>query len=171
MECVLFGPGDIEVHVNGLTLLIDRSSAPRADGVNIEFIDGSGGGFKIDNPNQPPRVKQVTAPELKSMLDCREIVLFDVRPENERAVASIALARPLGAAGQEYFVWTRPRHPYRVPLPPWNPHPGSCPATASRRLPKCLQSRGRHRRVVAKHRSHGGALLRYEGEKHVVPSD
>ncbi len=59
--------------------------------------------LQIDNPNEPPRVTQVTAPELKSMLDRREIVLFDVRPENERAVASIALARPLDAAGQEYL--------------------------------------------------------------------
>jgi len=98
------GPGDIDVHVDGLTLLIDRSSAPRADGVSIEFIDGPGGGFKINNPNEPPKVKQLSAPELKSMLDRREIILFDVRPENERAVASIAVARPLDAAGQEYLL-------------------------------------------------------------------
>jgi len=97
------GPGDIEVRVRGLTLLVDRASAGRADGVSIDFIDGPRGGFKINNPNEPPKVKQLSPPELKSMLDRREIVLFDVRPENERAVASIAAARPLDAAGQEYL--------------------------------------------------------------------
>ena len=49
------GPGDIEVGVNGLCLLIDRSSAPRADGVSIDCSDGPGGGFKINNPNEPPK--------------------------------------------------------------------------------------------------------------------
>ena len=38
------------------------------------------------------------------MLDRQEISLFDVRPEDERAVASIAGARPLDAAGQAYLV-------------------------------------------------------------------
>ena len=37
------------------------------------------------------------------MLDRGEIILFDVRPENERALASIAVARPLDAAGQAYL--------------------------------------------------------------------
>lgn len=97
-------PGDIEVRVNGLVLLIDRSSAGRADGLGIDFVDGPSGGFKIDNPNAPASVKQLSAPELKSMLDRREIILFDVRPEHERAIAAIAQARPLDAAGQEYLL-------------------------------------------------------------------
>jgi monothiol glutaredoxin len=97
------GPGDVEVRVNGLTLLVDRASAGRADGVSIEFVDGAGGGFKINNPNEPPRVKQVAPQELKAMLDRGEVTLFDVRPEDERAIATIAGARPLEAAGQEYL--------------------------------------------------------------------
>lgn len=47
---------------------------------------------------------QLSAPELKSMLDRREVILFDVRPENERALATIAGARPLDTAGQEYLL-------------------------------------------------------------------
>ncbi len=97
-------PGDIEVQVNGLTLLVDRSSAPRANGLSIEFIDGPGGGFKISNPNEPPKVKQLSAPELKTMLDRDEVTLFDVRPENERAIARITAARSLDAAGQKYLL-------------------------------------------------------------------
>ena len=56
-------PGDIEVSQNGLALLLDRPSAGRADGVSIDFIDGPSGGFKINNPNEPPMVNQLTAPE------------------------------------------------------------------------------------------------------------
>jgi len=54
------GPDDIEVRTSGLTVLLDRSSAGRANGASIDFIDGSGGGFKITNPNEPPKVKQLT---------------------------------------------------------------------------------------------------------------
>jgi monothiol glutaredoxin len=97
-------PGDIEVPTNGLPILLDRSGAPRANGVSIDFIDGPGGGFKITNPNEPPKVKQLTASEVKGMLDRNELTLFDVRPDRERAIASIAAARSLDAAGQTYLM-------------------------------------------------------------------
>lgn len=101
---LLFGPrepGDIEVRTSGLTLLLDRSSARRANGMSIDFIDGTDGGIKIDNPNAPPKVRQLSASELKAMLDRGEVMVFDVRPEDERAIATIAAARPLDAAGQK----------------------------------------------------------------------
>ena len=103
---LLFGPrdpGDIEVRTSGLTLLLDRSSARRANGMSIDFIDGTGGGLKIDNPNAPPKVRQLSAPELKAMLDRGEVIVFDVRPEDERVIATIAAARLLDAAGQKYL--------------------------------------------------------------------
>ena len=96
-------PGDIEVHHHGLTVLLDPSSARRANGVSIDFIDGPNNGFKLDNPNAPASVKQLNARELKAMLDRGEITLFDVRPENERAIARIAAARALDAVGQSYL--------------------------------------------------------------------
>ena len=97
-------PGDIEVNQNGLTLLIDRPSAGRANGVSIEFVDGPSGGFKINNPNEPRKVKQLSAPELKTMIERDEVTLFDVRPQDERAIARIVAARSLDAAGQEYLL-------------------------------------------------------------------
>ena len=97
-------PGDVEVCMKGLVFLLDRSSARRANGVSIEFTVGPGGEFMIYNPNEPPKVKQLSAPELKSMLDRGEIILFDVRPDNERLLASIAGVRPLDGAGQEYLL-------------------------------------------------------------------
>lgn len=90
--------GDFEVNVgDGLVLLIDRSSARRANGVAIDFIEGpEGGGFKIDNPNEPPRVKSITAAKLKEMLDTDpNLLLIDVRTDRERDIASIDAARPL----------------------------------------------------------------------------
>jgi monothiol glutaredoxin len=97
-------PDDIEVPTNGLPLLLDRATARLADGLRIDFVDGPGGGFKIHNPNEPPRVKQLTPPEAKAMLDRNELTLFDVRPEFERALAKIAAARPLDPAGQAYLM-------------------------------------------------------------------
>jgi len=105
------GPADIEVRTSGLTVLLDRSSAGRANGVSIDFIDGSGGGFKITNPNEPPKVKQLNAKELEAMFDRGEVALFDVRPEDERAIAKIAAARPLDAAGQKYLLGLDPDSP------------------------------------------------------------
>jgi len=104
---LFFGPceaGDIEVNQNGLTLLLDRLSASRANGVSIEFVDGPSGGYKINNPNGPPKVEQLSARELRTMLDRDEVTLFDVRPEDERAIARIAAACSLDAAGEKYLL-------------------------------------------------------------------
>jgi monothiol glutaredoxin len=96
-------PGDVQVPSSGgVVLRVARASAARADGITIDFVETPRGpAFKIDNPNEPPRVKPIAAPALKAMLDAGQIVLFDVRPDAERARASIAQARKLDAAGQE----------------------------------------------------------------------
>lgn len=45
---------DFCVESNGITLVIDRMSASRANGVAIDFeTDGPQGGFQIKNPNEP----------------------------------------------------------------------------------------------------------------------
>lgn len=90
--------GDFEIDLGkGLKLVMDRSSARRANGVTIDFIDGpDGGGFKIDNPNEPPRVKSITVSNLKEMLDKQpDLLLIDVRTDRERDIASIDAARNL----------------------------------------------------------------------------
>ncbi|UQA57891.1 Grx4 family monothiol glutaredoxin [Polyangium aurulentum] len=103
-----FGPraqGDVEADAGGFTILLDRASARRADGVTIDFVTGpEGAGFKIDNPNEPPKVKAVSARKLKEMLDAGEVrELFDVRTDTERQIAKIEGARPLDAAAQAYL--------------------------------------------------------------------
>jgi len=80
-------PGDLEVESNGVTILFDRASAKRADGMTLDFADG---GIKVDNPNEPASVGNLSVQELKALLDDgAEMSLFDVRTTDERATASI----------------------------------------------------------------------------------
>ena len=103
-----FGPkaaGDVDVTSNGVVLHVDRASIGRADGITIDFVEGPKGmGFKIENPNEPPRVKPIAPKALKALLDLGRVELFDVRPDDERAKASIAKARKLDPAGHEYLL-------------------------------------------------------------------
>ncbi|MDI3291185.1 Grx4 family monothiol glutaredoxin [Polyangium sp. 15x6] len=101
-----FGPraeGDVEVDAGGITVLVDKASARRADGVSIDFVDGpEGAGFKIENPNEPPRVRQLSVKKLKEMLDAGETIeLIDVRTDKERAIARIEQAKLLDQAELE----------------------------------------------------------------------
>lgn len=84
---------DLVVSSEGLTLFIDPESARRADGLRIDFVvgaDGSGGGFKLDNPNEPPRVRSLSPEELAAMRKRGDkITLYDVRTRGERATAKL----------------------------------------------------------------------------------
>jgi monothiol glutaredoxin len=93
--------GDFVIDVDGLTLLIDRQSATRADGLSIDFVETGNGGFKLDNPNEPPRVLPLSVRELKALLDgSGPIELFDVRTEEERAIAKLPQAQHFDEAAQ-----------------------------------------------------------------------
>jgi monothiol glutaredoxin len=94
--------GDVVVERGGLRFAFDRMSAARAKGMSIDFVDaGQGSGFKIDNPNAPPSVKQMAVAELKAKLDAGDdLVLIDVRTPQEREVAAIAGARAFDDALQ-----------------------------------------------------------------------
>jgi monothiol glutaredoxin len=83
-------PTHVTIESNGVTVQLDRASAARANGVTIEFVDEGGGGFKIDNPNRPPTVRQVQPKELDALLRAGKVALYDVRTPKERAIASIA---------------------------------------------------------------------------------
>jgi monothiol glutaredoxin len=103
---------DFEVASGGATLYVERASAGRADGIKIDFVEGPGGmAFKIDNPNEPPHVKGIGPRELKAMLDRGAVHLFDVRPAAERAMASIAQAKPLDGEGQKVLSGLAPDAP------------------------------------------------------------
>src|SRR5687768_11739945 len=64
---------DVAVETGGVTIVLDPSSASRADGMTVDFSTGPDTtGFSISNPNQPPRIRQISAPELRAMIDSRD---------------------------------------------------------------------------------------------------
>jgi monothiol glutaredoxin len=85
----------ITLESNGVTVQLDRASAGRAEGVVVDFIEASdGSGFKIDNPNRPAVVHEISPKDLKALLDSGKIKHFyDVRTEKERGIAKIAGAQ------------------------------------------------------------------------------
>lgn len=89
-------PGNVEVVSGPVTLQLDRWSAARADGLTVRVRESlQGQGFSFDNPNAPPPVKGMTVHELKAAFDRKETPwLFDVRGDDERAVAPLPGARP-----------------------------------------------------------------------------
>ena len=93
---------DFSVDAGGITVLVDPDSALRANGVQIDFEEGptaDQGGFKVENPNEPPKVRQLSPAALKQMVDAGErFQLYDVRTPEERAIASIQGAKLLDDA-------------------------------------------------------------------------
>jgi monothiol glutaredoxin len=104
-----FGPkqaNDIEVTASGVTVLFDRESAKRANGIHIQWVDTKdGGAFKIENPNEPARVKSLTVDEFKQWMDQKKpFELFDVRGQDERDTAKIEGSRLLDTDGEKHLL-------------------------------------------------------------------
>ena len=94
---------DVAMKVDGFTLVMDRNTARRSDGLTIDFVKGKKqAGFKIDNPNEPPRVKQLSVEQLKEWQDSgKPFHLFDVRTPEERATADIEGSVFLDSQGKD----------------------------------------------------------------------
>ncbi len=94
------GEHDVVTEANGLSVIMDLSTAERADGLTIDLVESATGvGFKIDNPNAPAAVKAITPVEVKRLLDAgTPVAFFDVRSPEERATAVIAGTRLLDQA-------------------------------------------------------------------------
>lgn len=81
---------DFQVQAAGITLIVDRMTARRADGIAIDFEPGDRGGFRIDNPNEPPRVRNISPDQVSRWQQGGEKFEFiDVRGEDERSIAKI----------------------------------------------------------------------------------
>ncbi|MEZ4406489.1 MAG: Grx4 family monothiol glutaredoxin [Polyangiales bacterium] len=91
--------GDVVVETAGGPLHMDAPSAARSDGMKVGWVvTADGGGFKIENPNEPARVQQLSPRALKAMLDAGDaLVLVDVRTPEERETAHIEGSRLLDA--------------------------------------------------------------------------
>jgi monothiol glutaredoxin len=97
---------DIEVAFEGVTLLFDRASARRAEGLRVDYVQGpEGPAFKLENPNEPPRVKSVDVTALKAKMDeDPNLELLDVRSQKEREQAKIDGSKLLDREAQQYVL-------------------------------------------------------------------
>ena len=82
--------GAIRSEANGIAILMDLATAQRARGIRIDWVDTvQGSGLSIDNPNAPAPVKAVSVQQLKAHLDAGDVTVVDVRPGEERALATL----------------------------------------------------------------------------------
>lgn len=81
--------GDVVLDLGEFVLSLDRGSASRAHGITIDFVE-SARGFRIDDPNAPPRVRPLAVDEYAAMrASGKPHLLLDVRTPEERALAAI----------------------------------------------------------------------------------
>jgi monothiol glutaredoxin len=90
----------VTVQTEGVTVQLDRASAARANGVSVDFVeDATGAGFKIDNPNRPAMVRDVSPKDFKAMLDSGKVKHFyDVRTQRERDITAVPTSKLLDDA-------------------------------------------------------------------------
>ena len=82
--------GAIATEIDGIRVQFDLASARRADGLAIDWIDDERGrGLVIDNPNAPPKVRDLSPVEAAGKLAANALTLVDVRPPDERAHAVV----------------------------------------------------------------------------------
>ena len=79
---------EIVAQADGLKIHLDPVSAPRANGIVIDWVeDVRGAGLAIRNPNAPTPVKSITVQELHDRIITGTIDVIDVRPASGRAIA------------------------------------------------------------------------------------
>jgi monothiol glutaredoxin len=82
----------IAAESNGIRIQFDLASARRADGITIDWVDDiRGKGLAIDNPNAPKPVQTLSPKEADAKVRAGEMLLVDVRPADERAIAAVSL--------------------------------------------------------------------------------
>lgn len=90
---------EISTEANGITVLMDIATAQRAKGASIDWVKGlSGEGLSLNLPQAPPAVKQMTVQELSQRLAGNNIILIDIRNEEERGRAVLKQAQVLDQA-------------------------------------------------------------------------
>ncbi len=72
----------------GIRAQFDMVSAQRARGMTIDWADDARGkGLVIDNPNAPPKVGALTPAQTLERVKAGNLIVVDVRPAEERALA------------------------------------------------------------------------------------
>lgn len=79
---------EIVAEAQGIRVLFDLASGPRAKGIEIDWVDDvRGAGLTIRNPNAPAAIKSLTVQELHDRIIAGTIDVIDVRPAHARALA------------------------------------------------------------------------------------
>ncbi|NUO74776.1 MAG: Grx4 family monothiol glutaredoxin [Lysobacter sp.] len=92
----------VAVETDGVRVQTDWANARRADGVSIDWADDERGrGLVITNPNAPPTVRAISPADAQSRVREGALRLVDVRPADERALASVNVAFDNFDAGLE----------------------------------------------------------------------
>jgi monothiol glutaredoxin len=90
------GPVDanaIAVEIDGLRVQFDLASARRAGGMGIDWVDDARGrGLVVENPNAPAKVRPLSPAEAAARVAAGTLTLVDVRPDEERELASVGVA-------------------------------------------------------------------------------
>ncbi len=87
-----FDANAIAAESNGVRIQFDLASTRRAEGLTIDWVDDiRGKGLAIDNPNAPKPVQTLSPAQADARVAAGEVLLVDVRPAEERAVASVKL--------------------------------------------------------------------------------
>jgi monothiol glutaredoxin len=79
---------EIVAEAAGIRIHLDLASAPRAKGLEIDWVeDARGAGLAIRNPNAPAPVKSLSVQELHDRIIAGTVDVIDVRPADARARA------------------------------------------------------------------------------------
>ncbi len=94
---------EIKAESGGIEVLMDVATAQKAKGLQVDVEDTlQGKAFRVENPGAPEPVAVMTVQELNDKLAAGETLrLYDVRPEDERAKASLQQAIPLWDTGRD----------------------------------------------------------------------
>jgi len=81
----------VTAEAEGIRVQFDLAGARRAEGLRIDWADDTRGrGLVIENPNAPQPVKGMTPSEAIARLAAGSLKLVDVRPAEERMLASVS---------------------------------------------------------------------------------
>ncbi len=87
---------EIVAEANGIPVLLDLLSAPRAEGLVIDWVETvQGGGLSLFNPNAPAGVQPLAVRELAERLRRGDLRVYDVRPPFDRERVPFPAAKAL----------------------------------------------------------------------------
>ncbi len=94
---------DFVIQHGEVSAIIDPYSATRAKDLLIDYVqENLDAGFVFSNPNEPPKVNELSVEELRFLRDQgRDPLLIDVRPKTEGETARISFAKSLGDLSED----------------------------------------------------------------------